>query len=387
MHPWERELLEYRPRLGLNQNILSTIAEKEAGEKLYEPSVVARRAANVLGSDVVDNLMATLSRASDILSKTDKCLSNNPTYQKYRAAKDEGDLIEAKDVIYDNINNINGIPQLDVIPILEDLKDEMESYLDFMNRELFDGEADYDDTTSIRKKEEDLVSSVLRLESEGKSVDYSRLSTRVQAIAACGDRTGWYRDTVSRCDSYLTSKIKDYALDDVEGLMRYLDKTPEEHIPLMKETMEAAYRKSAAQAIAAYDNMERVGGKEFRDFLDKQMSETRKKVHTVYDTLLTGYDDTPESPGAEAFKMLYQQNADQVPQTFQYMVVENIGNTVLNAEQTEHYFKNLHAKKEAQEYNNLLSLVDEEYDRGNPDREIPRFIKTHQLEAPGTYCG
>lgn len=386
MKPWERDLLEYRPKIGYQRDITAVIVKKPGD--VFTPSKIAQRSLQVLGVDAVDNLMAAMSKANDILQSVDKCLSHDPTYQAYREAKDSGDLLQAHKVYADNLKNINGKPQLDVIPLVEETKDEMEAYLDFVNQELFDGQVDYNDTDAARKAEEDSIDTILRLESEGKPIDYNKLNSRIKTIAAVAEKANVFMNTIDNSDTYLKNKAKDYLYQDVEGYLQYAAKLPEEKLPLLGEALQVQFRKSADTALTERENMFRVGDRAFREILDQKMSATRQKVKDVYDPMLPEYmDDAQDAVGAEVFKSVAFNGLDRIRETYDYMVSENIANSKLNSEQTDAYFKTLDEKKKAQSLYQLTNKVSEDFDRSNPDKEIPRFIKTNKLMTPGTYCG
>lgn len=387
MKPWEREVLEYRPKLGMTPTILSEVASKPS-EAVFKPSMVAQRASELLATDIVDNLITTLSRANDILTTLDKCLKHDPTYNAYRQAKDSGDNFEADRIHLENVANIDGKPQMDVLPMIEDLYDEMQNFLDFLNSELFDGNANFDDTVELREEEEKAVNTLFIYEAKGQSINYEKVVARIKIIAALMDRAGYYQAVVDQADEYLKLKAKDYVADDVEGLLYYLSSVKPEHLDPLKETLAVNFRENAAHSVNMFTQMKRAGEADVRKVLDANLSAVRKKFHDVYETLLPYIKSgTIDDAGAQYFKQTISRGIQRIADTLDSIVVEHVSNSTLNTNQVQSLFAFLKEKRKAQSFYELVNLFQDEFDPINLDREIQRFIKQYRLKMPGAYCG
>jgi hypothetical protein len=385
--PWEREVLEYRPRIGMTPTILSEVIGKPS-EAVFKPSVIAQRSAELLATDIVDNLFATLSRANDILTTLDKCLKHDSTYNTYRQAKDTGDTLEAERIHLENVADINGKPQMDVLPLIEDLYDEMQVFVDFINDELFDGKANFDDTAKLREEEEKAVNTLFIYEANGQAVNYDKVTSRLKVIAALMDRAGYYQSIVDQADEYLKLKAKDYVADDVEGLLYYLSNVKPGHLDALKETLAVSFRENASHSVNMFTQLKRAGEADVRKVLDTNLSAVRKKFHDVYETLRPYIeDDTMNNVGAHHLKQAISIGAQRISDAFDGVVVEHVSNSTLNTNQMQSLFAFLKEKRKAQSFYQLVNLFQDEFDPVDLDREIQRFIKQYRLKTPGTYCG
>lgn len=405
MKAWERDVLEYRPKIGYTPTILTEIAKRQVEEGVkpgvFTPSPLAQRAAYTIGADVMDNVITSLSKSHDMLKTLDRCLSHDPIYLTYKAAKEMGDEETAYNIHLKNAHNIKGKPQLDVLPMLQEIHNEMESFLDFINQELFEGRADYNDLSPIRSAEEKAIDTLFTMESSNKTIDQSKLASRVQLIAAVHERARFYQNFVEQTDAFLKAKAKDYVDDDVESLVRHLSQYADSAYEPLKEALAVRFRTHASTFEHAEMNMMRSGGRDVRDMLDRSISITKQAVHDTYDPLLPYYgagvvddhghpvdfDTNSEGVGAEIFKQIYGHGMRQIKDTYESIVTEHLSNTVLNRQQNEVYFGALNEKKMVKLFYDLVDLVKDELDRTNLDKEIPRFINRHRLNQPGSYCG
>lgn len=388
MKPWERSLLEYRPNLGYTPAILSTVLSKPQGSAAtFTPSALAIQTTQILGSDLIDNTMATLSRVSNMLTTLNRCQSADPIYAAYRTAKDAGDEEEARRIHLENVQNIDGNPQLDAVPILEQCRDEMEEFLDYINRELFDGKADMSDMERTREQEEKFIDTIFFKEANGKAVSYEELVARIRIIAACVERMQTFQNTVDMSEAYLMTGVKNAVAEDAEGLLYYLSEAKESDISAMQTAVKVSFNGPASQAVMQIINAERAGDREFRSMLDQQLSSMRKTYLDTYRPLLPYFADDTISMGAQALRGTFYSGMEAISTAFEELTADHMATSLLNRTQTQGLFANLTSKKMTQLLYQLLRTYVDEFDPVNVDKEVKRFTKHHGLDRDGTLCG
>lgn len=433
MKVWEREIIEYRPNIGLDTNILSIVSKRSTNQPeqewtLFTPTLVVQTATTMLGTDVIESLMASLSRVSTLLSNLDAKLTHDPTYEAYQKALKEGDPITARHLYLDHLIDINGPKEFDVYPMIADLKDEMEVYLNHLNQELFDGQADYSDLSIIRKAEEQQVAGLLDIESEdirvmssadltenqtaliqrfiekeetsetsiedylqqaleekqrvgSPRINYDDLTSRVQVIASAGDKTNMFKEILDMTDSYLDTRLANMVYDDLAGSLEYLIDV-EDSLPDMKDALQMTFDHHANRAKHSYINQLRLANREVREFLDREMSEVRQKKQRTADRLKKFYDtDKFQSDGGQAIMYTLRDGVDAANATWKYIMVEHMGTTDMNLDQGHRFFDHLQEKSKHQRFHQYVDLVDREFDRSNKDKEMNQFISTHNLHT------
>ncbi len=385
MKPWERTVIEYRPTIGITTEVVAKVEKKS--EAVFKPTVLANRASQILGADVLDSLLASLSKASELQKLLDKSLSSYPAYREYKSAAQQGDSLWKREVQENQIKDLSGRPVMDVVPLLEALAPEMERYLDYINKELFDGAADYSNPELVRVKEEKDVNVIFLQESEGKNIDYDALRARIQFMAIANEKVGMFRNYLDLIDGYLMTKTKDIVDGDTKGLVYYMSKMIDSpSSSAVKEAMMSEFRRTADQAILALHNMDRICDRGFREMLDQKISEVRKKMDEVYRPLLPFIkDDTMDSVGAEPLRMVLLRGAEQVKDTYEGLLTEQLTTIMQVQEQMLILFDYLKEKKAAQLLYTVFDTVSEEYDPSNPDKEVNRLIRKLKLDAPATY--
>jgi len=388
MKPWERGILEYRPVLGLTPEILTKVLSKPEGSPAtFTPTPLAIESTQVLGSDLIENTMASLSRATDMVSTLNRCQSGTPSYAAYRTAKDGGDEDEARRIHLENIQDIGGNPQLDAVPILEACIDEMESFLEYINQNIFDGKADYSDMDRVRESEEKMVNTIFAQESMGKKVDYESLMLRVHMLAACSERMQTHQHTVDSAETYLNLGTKDAISSDAEGLLYYLADKPEPLIRTMQDAIEVGFNAPATMAVEQIVGAERSTDREFRDSLDTELSALKNKYTQVYSPLIPLFADDTMDMGVSALTSTIYEGMETISSAFKALTADHMATSFLTRTQTQNLFAYLSSKKLTQLMHQLLSTFVNEFDPVNLDREVKRFISQNKLDREGSLCG
>lgn len=434
MKPWERDIIEYRPNIGLETYIRSIVKTREEDEEddgiygsVFTPSPIVSRAASLLGSDVVDKMLASLSKANTLLNEVESKLVHDSSYQSYIKALKEDDPITAEQIYLDHLDDIDGEKAFDVYPLLSDMADEMEVFLDYVNDELFDGKVDYSDTEPTRIQEEGNVQSLLDIESEDlrpttlddlsekqleliqkivddegsdiESIDdyltylqeqleregsprinYEEESARVQVIAALDEKANMFRDSLGLMDDYVHTKWSDLLYDDLEGALKYIVDS-DVSIADMKESYEMSFKRHVKRTKQSYINTKRVAGRDVREFLDNQLSRVRNKTRSLV-RRLRGFSNDIESKsnGEQEMIVALQDGIEEANATWKYILVEHMGTSNMNQDQYEKFMDGLNAKNRFQSYYQYNDLVEREFDWANKDKEMKTFISTHNVQ-------
>jgi hypothetical protein len=424
MKPWERDIIEYRPQIGLNREILSVV-DKTKYIARFKPSKVVERTTKMYGIDMIDRLLATLSQGANLLREVETSLGNNDVFTKYKSLLAD-DPIEARELYLHHLADIDGHSHFDVYPVLSEALDEMEEYLDYLNEELFDGRVDYSNTVIVREQEEEKIVGLLSLESEdvqlltedtltdeqhdliqrmieddrhpltskteyityvnqerqregSPRIDYNDLANHVQFVATADEKTQYFQALMSQVDSYIHTLLPEQVGGDIEGSLAYLTDI-EGSLTDLAEGMALSFNYHAKKAQDSYINMLRVADRSVRLYLDKQVSDVRKQREKFAGRLKQYFDtERYQQEGAQALMFTMQESVESINAMWKYVVVEHIGTSDMNRDQTGKFFEFLHHKQRNQSLYHYTRLVDNEFDRSNKSTELTRFISTHKL--------
>lgn len=422
MKPWEREIIEYRPNIGLDTHILSVVKSREDYMAKFQPSAVVNKMTTMLGIDMIESVIASLSRGVHMLNQVEKSLSGDATFEAYRKA----DEIEAREIYLNHLADLNGNADFDIYPVLASSVQEMEQYLDYLNEELFEGKADFSDLQPAREEEEEYVISLLDTESEdmklihrddltdeqralinrmvqdenhplnsedeyvaylnnetrkeGSSrINYDTLINRIQFIATAYEKSNMYKDLMDRTEAYITTPLSSYVHDDLEGSLQYLVDVVDS-LSDMKDGLQLSFDYHAKESQNSYVNTLRVSNQDIRTFLDSQLSNVQKKKSQILQAADKLYDPKKYAQmGAQTFMEAVHDAVSSADAMWKYVLTEHIGTSEMNVDQHRKLFDNLTGKRKNQSLYHYVDLVDREFDRENTESELNRFISIHGL--------
>lgn len=430
MKPWERKIIEYRPNIGLRRTILSTIIKRAAGEdnsSIYKPTAKLNARTVRLAIDVIDSIVATLSRLNEMKDNIEKTLAYEPVFVKYKEAIDADDPLLADEIHQDNMVDIIGRNELDVYPIIVDMIDELVEFLDTVNDALFGGELDYADLEPSRKLEEDKIKSMLQLEAEQLSlqtrptftpqqmvlidriirdpeedinslddyiqalytelrnkgangIDYEDLADESRTIYSFGEKADMFRKTSDTISEYLFSSLDSFVSNDIQGSLEYLSDTSGSLHDIM-ESLGTSYQYYARKTLGAYVNTKRISDRSVREMLDKQLVQIQAKKGKLVDTLLNSMQINNESAGAISFRDGIREGVDSADNMWRFILTEHIGTTEMNENQYSELHNSLMKKKQHQLLFRYTDLVSREFDFENKERELKTFAHTHALHG------
>lgn len=375
MKAWERKRLEYRPKIGHESKILSFITSRQ---NQYNPSGLINRALLYTGMDGINELMGSLSEADGIKNEMKKKMMHDPSFQRYDDAKTDLD----RDRLYENhLRSPKGSKEMDVYPLLENLTDEMEQYIDFMNKALFDGEVDYNDPEEMRRKEQVTLDEMISREYKKEPFNKEKLNSRVQVIAAMQKRNEFYKNSLDQINEYMKTDYNSHFKGSKEGAVRHLTSIPQQEMAKVKDVFEMGFHREVEQTIQSKRNMARATPREMREFMDKQMIDVRNKMHNLADPLRqhTMGIEEEDNIGASHSKLLIEDNINEIANGFTYLVAENVSLSVQNIMQMDQFMEDLHKKRRQQDVLDLTEKIADEFDYTQGDQEVARFIDTHKI--------
>lgn len=429
MKPWEREIIEYRPNIGLEQTILSTIVKRANSDsnRIYKPTAKVMARTKLLGIDVIDNIIATLSKLHELKNYIDKLLIHNPTFINYKGALSQGDYILADEIHEANLIDITGVSELDVYPIIDGHINELTTYLDRVNKVLFAGKVDYSNTSSERKSEEDYIQAIIQIESEELSlqirpvmtqqqlamvqkliedpnepinstedyirvihselrnrgasgIDYDKLADDSQIIYSYSEKANMFRKSTDSIGNYIYSSLESFVDSDIQGSLRYLSDTVDLFHDIM-DSLGTSHQYYANESLSSYHNMKRVSDQETREMLDERLSGIKDKKARLVNTLLQSFQTDNQSAGAISIRQGIREGVQSADNLWTFILTEHIGTTEMNDHQLEEFYKKISKKKQHRSLFRYTDLVSREFDFDNKERELKTFAQTHNLHT------
>lgn len=421
MKQWEREIIEYRPYLGLHRDILSSVMSRgDEDGRIPPPTQIVKRAASILGVDVIENIIASLNRITRLLDMLEASLANDPTFLAYKQALKEKDIIKARDIYTNHLVNIHGNPDFDAYPILLDAATEIQNYLKFLNGELYGGKGDFNNLTELRGWEEDRVLALVQIESEdlqpivlsdltpderrilekiiwdsggvatteeeymefltkekyknGSSrINYDEVAVRTQVIAVANEKSKLFKQIADNTDAYINTRMEEHLGGDMKGSLGYLVNL-EDNLSDIKDTLAMGFDNNARKSQDAFINQVRLTNQTVREFLDQKLQQVRKKKEKTTQKVKKFYDPDVKEVGAQFLMGAIADGVDATNNLWTVMLSEHIGATEMAVDQYEQFFGHLEGKRRSQELYKYVDVVDKEFDYENKEKEMQNFL-------------
>lgn len=427
MQPWERSIVEYRPNIGMDRDILTKIIKRTNREvgRTFTPTKSLMTRQSYFATDIIDSLMATLSALTELKNHIESTLAYNPVFEEYKRLVNEDDKIGAADLHEENMISLDGTPQLDVYPDVINFLDEVTQYLDYINDELFDGDIDYSDTSGLRDKEKAKIEALFELEAaeltqdinpsfteaqlvlierltqdpssnintiqkyidylqeekrkEGAStINYKQMNDESRIIVSHLKKADMFKDSTSHISEYLYSSLSAFVHEDVQGSLEYLVDMAG-LLSDMKSAYEISHQQYAISALNTHYNKIRVADREVREMMDKKLSALRQKKSQIVNSLSYRLKTPHEAVGAHALKETMQEGIHSVNNLWTFMLTEHMGTSEMNIDQNKKYTDDLTRKRQHQMMYKYADLVQREFDFENKDRELKTFASTQNL--------
>ncbi len=427
MKSWEREIIEYRPRIGLDPSIHSLIVKEiEETGRTYQPTSTILQAMDVLGVDFLEKGISLLSEIHAQRKEIEKELGHDSLFIQFKELKEKNDS-EFHQVYLDNLQDINGSPSIDIYPIILELEEELETYLDYINEELYEGHADFNNLDQIREEEESMIESLLRLESEDLSrqqqmvwtedqkklidkmiadpnypiqsyqdyeklwleerlslgsprIDYAMIQDRSAFLLSVSEKLKGIDTRFDLATRYLKADLNPYLNNDIQGSLEYL--VDYSNFSLMKEAIELSFSRHSSEAWNQYMNQVRVSDLKLRQYLDQKVSEIRRKKRSLVDSLGASYKESIfNGDGARGIQHTIEEGIVAADIMWKQVLAEHIATSHQVVDQQARFLEKLQHKRKNQLIYQYIDLVQREFDFREEDRqkEIHRFLESHNL--------
>lgn len=432
MKQWEREIIEYRPYLGLHRDILSSVmSRRDEDGRIPPPTQVVKRAASLLGIDVIENIIASLNRITRLLEQLETALANDPTFLAYKQALKEQNIVKARDIYVNHLGSISGNPDFDAYPILLDAATEIQNYLSFLNGELYGGSADFGNVSEVRAQEEDQILALVQIESEdlqpvlltdltddqrriiqkiiwenggqasteeeyiefltkekyknGSSrINYDEVAVRTQVIAVAHEKSKLFKEIADNTDSYISSRLDEHLGGDMRGSLSYLVNL-EDNLEDIKDTIAIGFDHNARKSQESYVNQVRLTNQTVRDFLDQKLKQVRKKKEDVSQKVKKFHQPDNQEIGAQYLMEAVAEGVRATDGMWKMMLSEHIGATEMAIDQNKALFESLNGKRRSQALYGYVDVVDKEFDYENKEKEMQNFLSFRHLEDRPTH--
>lgn len=437
MQSWERDIIEYRPDIQQKTNILSIIQQQLKQQGLiYKPTEVVKELMKNKASSMIEQLLEDLKTGTALLKEIEQELSNYDRFHNYQTAKVNDDIYTAKEIHFDNILDINGHPSFDIYPILADLMEELDVFIDYVIDELFNRDELLNDSNSevynrnqlenIINKEQEFIDSIILTESKdlrfeqtpqfteqqraliqriiddpdneinsvkdyihylrnerlkigSPNINYDYLADRIQTIAVLSNKANFYHNSINEMSRYVNTTLPNYVHNDVQGSLEYVT-SMSYALSDIKESCEIAHRAYAMNVIETIKNMHRVGDAEFRKYIDKQLSDIRQKKRQLVDGLRYSLQiNKIYHEGAYGVKASAMEGIRSVNNLWKFVLTEHYGNSELNLDQQNQLTSVLNDKKKHQVMYHYIDLVQREFDFEHRDKELKVFAEREHL--------
>lgn len=234
----ERERIEYRPELKINRDISSEVSQSSFDTQTVSKSYslpgydssfkeIANSGAKTkaVSAYVKYNAGEVVKKAKNLsllidnkLQEIQNKLIQEPRYANYpNAIKDKN--ISWIDTYQEMAENIDGDILAETFPVISSLGEEIRKIIDFINNICFDNKIDWFDLDGEIEKERQKKKHILKMELEGKGVNYKEISIDTQLTKFFQDRVDllekFLNDLLNPVmDSpFIMSKEKDIAID------------------------------------------------------------------------------------------------------------------------------------------------------------------------------
>lgn len=429
MQPWERKIVEYRPNIGMDQEILTKIIKRTNDEvgHLFKPTVSLMTRQAYFATDIIDSLLATLSALNELKTYIERTLAHTPVYIAYKKEVDAGNHLDAEEIHEENMIDIGGTPELDVYPIIVDLIEEVIVYLDYVNEELFDGEVDYSDTADLREEERLKIEALFQLEAEeltlsvkpiftpaqqvlidrliadqgndintveqyieylyqekreqgASTIDYRKLNDESRTIVSLLSKADMFKEATTQTQGYIGSSLSAFVNNDVQGSLEYLVEMAGS-LHDLKTSYEVSHQHHAVEALQSFHNSVRVSDRGVREMLDKNLSALRQKKSQVVNSLSYQLTTDQDSIGAHSIISTARDGIHSVNNLWTFILTEHMGTSEMNQDQYKKLMGGLLTKRSHQALFMYADLVQREFDFENKDRELKTFASIQNLHS------
>lgn len=387
----EREQLNYRPSIGYRPKILSIIDPKA----MYEMPPIISRLTEVLGSDLLDDLTGLLGDINVLQKRMEQCLQdtdgNGVSFKEYKKEKRSANPDYDKIVAYESYHstNLNGRTQAEVYPILIDMENELTEYREFINKQLFDGQADYEHTDTIRQKEKNKIDKFIESDIQGK-LDKSttrKLGVQAQITKYHQNRVENAKKFTKELNGVLCYSPNVYYNGNVRRVIEQYATADVQILDSLNSINKVKFNKTVVDSEKDKRRNIKLNSKESKQGMNTLMQNIANAKTINNDVILewaktidTDFDSSPLTQiVADILDKVEFVNAEY-DKSIMEMYKHNKVDEMVKADQIQ----TLTNKKATRQVTNLISDIVTEKNSGTFN--LDKFLLDRKLENPGTLC-
>lgn len=419
MNQAEREIIEYRPQIGLDRMIFARII-KEANQPQgiqYEATTSLVQRTKTLKADIVESLATTMNNASWLMDQLKEGLRADPSFVAYTQATTD---LEREAIYEDHLDNIESSPDFDLYPILADIQDEMQDYMEFIDDFLYEGELDATKLEEAREAEEKVLEHYLQMESEDLSfqttpsftpqqlaliqrtindpdtslssiedyieelrreqltngsprVPYQKIFDETRLIHILHKKSDMFKEQVNHLIDLHQTKLSSYAHDEIAGSLEYVvDKS--NMINDLSDISQMAYSYHTSDMKNFLYQLNRVGDQDLRHYMDQKLKEVYAKKQRYVNQLGEHglHETTVENPGATGVIWAMKDGINAVYNAWMFLMTEHLGTTEENIFRWREFSEKWNEKRKQQIMYRYLKKVSNEFEFNRSDQTAAR---------------
>ena len=387
----DRGILTYRPGLGYKPKILTKVESTSS----YEMPPALQAITNVLPSSILDEITGLLGDIDVLAKRMEMCLQDDVadgiSFKDYQKEK------KSAEPNYDTINkyenyhksDINGSTQGEVYPMLLDLSDELAGYRDFLNKQFYNGNANYDYIDTIRDKEKAQIEKHVENDINGElgNSDFNKLQVQAQISNYAMTRVDNAKIFIKDLNKVLCSTTNAYYNGNVKSVVKQYATASTSVLGDLNGMNKVRFNETVVKAQQDSRRDSKLNTPEIK----QGMNDIAKKIADMKtsgaDNVLnwikninTEHDTSPVTKiVADALDRIEFVNSE-----YNKVVTELYKHNELDAMLKQDQIGTLLDKKQARQVFNLISDIITEKDNNTFD--LDKFIADKKLEHPGTLC-
>lgn len=387
----DRGILTYRPGLGYEPKILTKVESTSS----YKMPPALQALTNVLPSSILDEITGLLGDIDVLAKRMEMCLQDDVadgiSFKDYQKEK------KSAEPNYDTINkyenyhksDINGSTQGEVYPMLLDLSDELTGYRDFLNKQFYNGNANYDYIDTIRDKEKAQIEKHVENDINGElgNSDFNKLQVQAQISNYAMTRVDNAKIFIKDLNKVLCSTTNAYYNGNVKSVVKQYATASTSVLGDLNGMNKVRFNETVVKAQQDSRRDSKLNTPEIK----QGMNDIAKKIADMKtsgaDNVLnwikninTEHDTSPVTKiVADALDRIEFVNSE-----YNKVVTELYKHNELDAMLKQDQIGTLLDKKQARQVFNLISDIITEKDNNTFD--LDKFIADKKLEHPGTLC-
>jgi hypothetical protein len=387
----EREYLNYKPKMGYIPKILSVVDP----QAIYEMPPVIKRLTDVLGSDLLDELTGLIGDINVLQRRMEQCLQDSDgggvSFKDYKKEKRSANPDYSKISAYETYHatNLNGRTQAEVYPLLVDMGDELTEYRDFLNKQLFDGQANYEHIDVVRQKEKNKIDKLIESDMQGKVAKstFRNLAVKAQMMKYHQNRIENSKKFTKDLNGVLCYTPNTYYNGNVRKVVEQYATADVQVLDHLNSINKVKFNKTVVDSEKDKRRNAKLNSKEIKQGMNNVMQTVANAKTTNSDSIMewaktidTDFDSSPLTQVVADILDKVEFINKEYDKTVMEMYKHNKVDEMVKSDQIQ----TLTDKKATRQVTNLISDIITE--KNNGTFHLDKFLLDRKLENPGTLC-